>query len=73
MLISLESTIIESGLRLVVVTPLRTKDVEAKEEQLGLFCTEIDGFWLNDIRIVGGNEQACKLFQFTDKSSVAKA
>ena len=32
-LVVLESTEDESGLILVVVTPLRTKDIEAKEEQ----------------------------------------
>ena len=50
-LVSLESKGVELGLRLEAVsllrvTPLRTKDVEAKEEQLELFCTEIHGFWL---------------------------
>ena len=31
---------VDSGLILVAVTPLRTKDVEAKEEQLELFCMD---------------------------------
>ena len=44
MLISLESELI-----LVVVTPLKTKDIEAKEKQLELFCTEIDIFWLEQM------------------------
>ena len=44
-LVSLESMEVKSGLILVAVTPFRNKDVEAKEEQLELFCTEIDGFW----------------------------
>ena len=39
-LVSLESIKVKSGLILIVVTPLRTKDVEAKEEQLELFCTD---------------------------------
>ena len=47
---------------LVVVTLLRTKDVVANEEQLELFCTDIDVFWLYGIRIVGGNAYACRLF-----------
>ena len=41
----LESMEAEWGLILVAVTPLRTKDVEAKEEQLELLCIESDGFW----------------------------
>ena len=45
-LVSLESTEVESEQILEVVTPLRTKDVEAKGEQLELFCTQIDIFWL---------------------------
>ena len=45
-LVSLESTKVESGLRLVVVTPLRTKDIEAKEKQIRSICIQIDGFWL---------------------------
>ena len=44
-LVSLESMEVKSGLILVAVTPFRNKDVEAKEEQLELFCTEIDAFW----------------------------
>ena len=44
-LVSLHSMKVESGLILAAVTPLRTKDVKAKEEQLELFCTKIDGFW----------------------------
>ena len=48
-LVSLENKEVESGLRLVAVTPLRTKDIEAKEEQLELFCTEIDGFCLEQM------------------------
>ena len=45
----MESREVELQLRLVAVTPLRTKDVEAKEEQLELFCSEIDGFWLEQM------------------------
>ena len=45
-LLGLESMEVESGLTLVVVRPQRTKDVAAKEEQLILFCTKIDVFWL---------------------------
>ena len=40
--ISLESMEVELELIQVVVAPLRTKDDEAKEEQLELFCTKID-------------------------------
>ena len=75
-LVSLESTRVKSGLRLVAATPLRTKDVEAREEQLELFCTKIDGWILvriDGIRIVGGSAYACKLFQFIDNVSIAKA
>ena len=43
-LVSLGNTEVESELILVVVTPLRTKDNEAKEEQLDLFCTKTDIF-----------------------------
>ena len=42
-LVILESMEVKSELILVAVTPLRTK--EAKEEQLELFCTKINGFW----------------------------
>ena len=45
-LVSLESTEVKLGLRLVVVIPLRTMDVETKEEQLELFYTKTDEFWL---------------------------
>ena len=45
-LVSFESTEVESGQILVIITLLRTKDVEAKEEQLELLCTETDRFWL---------------------------
>ena len=45
-LVSLESTEVESKLILVVLTPLRTKDNVAKEEQLELFCIQNDIFWL---------------------------
>ena len=46
---SLESTGVKLEPILVVVTPLRTKDIEVKEEQLELFCTEIDLFWLEQM------------------------
>ena len=41
-LVALEGMAEESRLILVVVTPFRTKDVEAKQEQYELFSTEID-------------------------------
>ena len=44
-LVSLESMEVKSGLILVAVTPLGTKDIEAKEEKLELFCSKIDEFW----------------------------
>ena len=39
-LVSLESMEFESGLRLVDATPLRSKDIEAKEEKLELRLTD---------------------------------
>ena len=45
-LVSLKSTEVKSELILVVVTPLRTKDIETEEVQLELFSTEIDVSWL---------------------------
>lgn len=44
-LVGVERVEVESALKQVVVIPPRTKVVEAKEEQLVLFCTEIDKFW----------------------------
>ena len=45
--VSFESKAVESGLIQVAVTPLRTKDVEAKEEQLDYSAPRLTDFGEN--------------------------